>query len=199
MNWKTLKFEQYMVRQAFKQGMIGDFLKHRYAVAPRILKLNKVLEKPINNNNFSIHVLTCHRDLIILLWSIASFYRVINTIGQLYVHSDGSLTDVDVKKIKFLFPKAIIIKPEYLYKNYIEKFNNYPNIKEYRFEKFKKFKLLLKLLDPFFISPCKKVLIIDSDLIWLKKPTEIENEINNSKSKSLMMYSKKGTGRRLGW
>ncbi len=188
-----------MVRQAFKQGMIGDFLKHRYAVAPRILKLNKVLEKPINNNNFSIHVLTCHRDLIILLWSIASFYRVINTIGQLYVHSDGSLTDVDVKKIKFLFPKAIIIKPEYLYKNYIEKFNNYPNIKEYRFEKFKKFKLLLKLLDPFFISPCKKVLIIDSDLIWLKKPTEIENEINNSKSKSLMMYSKKGTGRRLGW
>ena len=199
MNWKTLKFEQYMVRQAFKQGMIGDFLKHRYAVAPRILKLNKVLEKPINNNNFSIHVLTCHRDLIILLWSIASFYRVINTIGQLYVHSDGSLTDVDVKKIKFLFPKAIIIKPEYLYKNYIEKFNNYPNIKKYRFEKIKKFKLLLKLLDPFFISPCKKVLIIDSDLIWLKKPTEIENEINNSKSKSLMMYSKKGTGRRLGW
>lgn len=192
MNWKTLKFEQYMARQALRQGIIGDFLKYRYTVAPRILKINKVLEKPINNNDFSIHLLTCHRDLTILLWSLASFYRVINTVGQLYAHSDGSLTDVDIKKIKLFFPKAIIIKPEHLHKNYIEKFNDYPNIKKYRFEKIEKFKLLFKLLDPFFISPCKKVLIIDSDLIWLKRPTEIENEINNNKNESLMMYCKKG-------
>ena len=100
MNFKKIKLEFFYLYKSFfiyKKGFL--YLKNKYIIAPKILKLNKVFEKPVNNDNLSIHVLTSHRDFLMLLWSLASFYQVASIVGPLFIHNDGSLTAKDKRII----------------------------------------------------------------------------------------------------
>ena len=192
MDLRALKFEQYMARQALKQGMIGDFLKYRYIMAPRILKLNKSLEKPINNNDFSIHVLTCHNDLTMCLWSLASMYKAFTQIGELYIHDDGTFTEKDRKVFNKFFPSAKIIPTELVRNKYLHKLDKYPDIKNFYLEHMDEYVFLKKLIDSLLVSNKKFHLNLDCDMLWFKQPKEIEQELISDNPKSFMMHQKKG-------
>src|SRR3989338_7135123 len=74
-NFKKLKLEIFYLQAAFRQYRQGpDYLRHRYFFARKILNLRKIFQNPINYNNLSIHFLSCHRDLIPFIWSLASFF-----------------------------------------------------------------------------------------------------------------------------
>lgn len=154
-------------------------------MAPKILRANKIFEKPINNPNLSIHILTCHKDLIICLWSLASFYQVATEIGQLYIHNDGTLTIKDGNILKKIFPSARIIEPQSINQEN-NLFQQYPWLKKFRFE-IPNYFLIKKLIDPYLISDKKNILIIDSDLLWFKEPTKINEEIKDNCLNSLMV------------
>ena len=192
MNLKKLKLELFYIRKAFLKYKKGfKYLANKYFLTPEILKLNKILEKPINSNDLSVHVLTSHRDLIMLIWALGSFYQNTETIGQLFIHSDGSITDRDKKVIKRFFPNALIIEPkEFLEKKSFE-LDKYPVINKLRKE-YPDFFLLKKLIDPYFASESKFHLIIDSDVLWFNRPLEIEEGIKAGKS--LMMQGLVGEG-----
>lgn len=186
MNLKKIKREIFYLKKAFLEYHQGwSYLKNRYFLAPKILKLNKILEKPINNHDLSIHVLTGQRDLILLIWALASFYNVAENIGQLYVHSDGSLSDYDIKLLNKFFPSAKIIDPNIFVKEYASQLDQYPIIKKFR-TNYPDFFLVKKLIDPYFVSNRPKRLIIDSDLLWFKTPKIIDQSISGE-SRSLMM------------
>ncbi len=192
MKFRIIKLELFYLRKAFfgyKKGF--RYLFNKYFLAPEILKIKKVLEKPINRDDLSIHILTSHHDLIILIWSLATFYQVTETVGQLYIHSDGSLTANDKSLIKKFFPNALIVEPQELLGKYLSELEKYPIIKKFRTQ-YPEFLLLKKLIDPYFVSDRKLHLIIDSDLLWFRKPSEIENEINNLSPLSLMITGKVG-------
>jgi len=162
----NLKLELFYLRKAcFEYHAPFKYLYNKYLIAPRILKTNKILDQPINHQDLSVHILTCHRDLVMFIWSLASFYKNMNIIGQLYIHSDGSLTQKDKSILNKLFPSAKII----------EKKSDYQYL------------LLQKLFDPYYLSDKKIHLIIDSDLLWFKNSKEIEGEIKNNAQNSLMM------------
>jgi len=192
MNFKKLKLELFYIRKAFLKYKEGfKYLANKYFLAPKILKLNKILEKPINNDDLSIHVLTSYRDLIMLIWALGSFYQTAETIGQLFIHSDGSLTDSDKKIIKRFFPSAIVVEPkDFLAEKFFE-LEKYPALKKIR-TGYPDFFLLKKLIDPYFVSEKKVHLIIDSDLLWFNQPTEIEEGIKEGKS--LMIQGLVGEG-----
>jgi len=181
---RQLKLEFFYLRRAFfEYKKLGRYLYNRFFLAPQILKSDKIFEKPINNSDLSIHLLTCHRDLIMTIWSLKSFYKVAREVGQLYVHDDDSLTAKDKKIINKFFPKAIIVEPrEVLKKNYLAQ---YPLMKKFRENE--DYFLLKKIIDTYFLSDKRIHLIIDSDLLWFETPEEVMAEIKNDCQNSLMM------------
>jgi hypothetical protein len=185
MNIKNLKLEFFYLRKAlFEHHKFWKYIYNKYVLALKILKLNKIFEKPINNDNLSIHILTCHKDVIMTLWSLSSFYEKSELSGELYLHDDGSLNEKDKNIFKRFFPNAKILGIDEIKKgNYLQ---NYTIMKKFRLES-KKYFLLKKIIDTYFLSDKNIHLIIDSDLIWFEKSQELIQEIEKGCENSLMM------------
>ena len=187
MNLRKLKLELFYLRKAFFQYKSGfKYIYNKYFFAPRVLKINKPLEKPINNSDLSVHILTCHKDLIMTIWSLASFYSNMDVVGELFIHNDGSLNQNDQNILKKFFPSSQIINPKHLFENHNTELEKYPIIKKFRSELTNYF-LLKKLIDPYFVSNKKFHLIIDSDLLWFLSPKDISTNIAEDCRWSLMM------------
>ena len=154
---------QFQEKAFFEYHQGFKYVKNRYFLAKKILKVKKSFEKPINNQDLSVHVLTGHRDLVMLVWALASYYLVSQAIGQLYIHSDGTLDKGDKKIIKKFFPSAQVVEPAEFLEKFDSELMNYPLVKKYRTQ-YPQFFLLKKLLDPYFYSTKRLRLIIDSDL-----------------------------------
>jgi hypothetical protein len=182
MKVKDIKLELFYFRKAlFQYKRPFKYLKNKYSLAPRILSQEEIFEKPINQPDLSMHVLTRQRDLIMLIWSLTSFYKLAGISGELYIHSDGSLGSYDKGILYKFFPSAKIIEPQYLLKRHMHQLAQFLQLRKFR-ENYSKFILLLKLIDPYFISDKPRHLIIDSDLVWFKKPVIIQENIKTSKS-----------------
>jgi hypothetical protein len=185
MNIKNLKLEFFYLRKAFFEYHHGfKYLYNRYFLAPKILKGNKVLEKPINNENLSLHILTHHQGLIMTLWSLVGFYDKSGITGKLFIHDDGTLTEKDKDIFKKFFPAVRIVAGEEIIEK--ESFENYPFIKKFRVEDKKNF-LLKKIIDTYFLSDKEMRLIIDADLLWFRSAEELLSEMENGCQNSLMM------------
>ena len=183
--FKKIKLEFFYLRKAFFEYRQGwSYIYYKYIVAPQILKSNQVLEKPINQPDLSIHILTCHRDLVMTIWSLASFYFKTGISGELIIHNDGSLTETDKKYLKKFFPSAKVLETANFLRDYADKIDQYPILKKFR-STYTNFSFK-KLVDPYFVSDKKFRLIVDSDLIWYGPPTEIKDQITDSSNKSLM-------------
>jgi hypothetical protein len=191
--FKKAKLEFFYWRKCiFEYRNFWKYIYSRYFLAKRILRHKGVLEKPINNPDLSIHILTCHRDFIMSLWSLASFYQLSGISGQLHVHNDGSLTQKDKNNFKKLFPNCIFIEQEDIDPK-IHRLNNHLEVKKNRTEKADSYFLLKKLIDPFLVSDKNNILVIDSDLIWLKNSFEIQEELQKDSQNSLATANNKLT------
>jgi hypothetical protein len=183
---KRLKSELFYIRNTFfiyKKG--PAYIRNRFFLARRIIKRKRPIEKGQTDADLSIHILTCHNDLIMTLWSLASFFEQTESIGMLYVHDDGSLTSRDKRLLKRFFPSSILVGPEDVLREYGKKLSEWPVLREFR-EKYVSFFSFKKIIDPFIVSDREKHLILDSDLLWFEPLSEIENAIRNGCCRSLM-------------
>jgi len=187
MNFQTLKKELFYTRKAFftfRQGF--KYLRGKYKLAPKIILVNQPLEKPVTNTNLAIHLLSSHSDLVMLCWSLFSFYTNFQIVGKVYIHDDGTFTNRDYKVLTRLFPGAKILDTEKFLANHQDEISKYPSILEYRARQTSMI-LRKKLIDPYFVGDESWKLILDSDVLWFKHPEEIEGAINSMQSKSYMM------------
>lgn len=188
MNFKTVKLEFFYWRKAFFQyHRFWDYIYSKYFLARKILKLERILEQPVNQSDFSIHILTCHRDLCMIIWALASFYSVTKVVGQLFIHNDGTLNNKDQFILKKFFPNSIIVDAKDFQKNFSNKLKPYPVLEKFRYS-FPHFSFK-KIIDPFFVSDKKIHLIIDSDILWFRRPVELEENILSDSKSSLMQLN----------
>ena len=182
MSIKRLKKEIFYLRKAFfEYGNGFAYLYKKYFLAQKIYHKHSI-EKPVNNHNLSLHVLTGKSDFTMLLWSLHSFYQQMSEIGQLYIHNDGTLTPRNFGLLKKYLPSAKIVQPD----DVLRLIEKHEVIQRFRTQ-FPKYFLLKKIIDTFFISDASMHLIIDSDLYWFAQPTELEQEIKNGAAHSLAM------------
>lgn len=164
-----------------------SYLFNRFFVKLKIRKRTEPLDKVASSSEFSIHFLCGHKYIDLLLWSLFSWYRVVPYSGQVYIHDDGSFKDSDRKIIAKLLPAAKIVDYNWAKKQIESWLGNYPNILDFR-KADNKYVFAIKLVDPFFVSPCSQVLVIDVDVLWFKRPDEILNLL--AVSQSFMMQGK---------
>lgn len=167
------KEARYIWRAFFVYGRGLVYLKNRYIVGPRI-KHKGVVDRPVETEEYSIHILCSHRDLLMLLWSLASWYKVLpkGMAGQVYVHEDGSFTTEDLKTIHRLLPSAQIVVAKHMDEQCSSSWlNDFPKIREMRLRSH--IPLMRKLIDPYFTGDAPYHIIMDTDILWFKNPEEI--------------------------
>ncbi len=175
----------YFRKSLLEYKRFWAYVYYKYIFSKKILKQDKVLEKPVNNPNLSVHVLTCHWDFKMFFWSLSSYYKSFETIGQLFIHNDGTLSVKEVDLIKKFFPSSKIIDARTFDKEFSFKLDQYPVFRDIRAKNFDFFSFK-KIIDPFLASDKDMCLIFDTDILWFKKPTELEEQIQNGCEKSFM-------------
>lgn len=183
-----LKKEVFYFRKAFFEYRAGwRYFYNKFFLAPEILRSKKIFHSQGSHPQpaVSIHVLTGKSDLVMCLWSLASFFERSSIKGELFIHSDGSLLTRDEKAVKKLFPFARIVSESQALNRAAVKFRSYPGILNLRQNS--NFVLLKKLLDPLAVSNSPVRLVIDSDLVWFKKPEELEAALRDGVPYPLMM------------
>lgn len=187
-------YEIKLIAKAFLKYRMGfRYLYYRFWVAPQIISVRHI-ERPVTHPALSMHMLFGTRDFYLALWSLASFYRVSTVRGALYLHSDGSLTDEHRIVLARLFPSAVYVDARTILKDHADFFAAHPDLREFR-ETYTKFQSK-KLLDPYLASSAPYRLILDSDMLWFKDPTELKDAVDAGVSRAVMMSDRTGQGGR---
>lgn len=143
------------------------------------LKLLKKLSPYYNNeitDDLEIHILCSKMDLYMCAWALRSFLYYSELNPKIIIYNDGSIEKkyADLLESKFnnltvLKIPDIIGEPDIIDK-YIKK--GHP--------------LMKKLIGPFYTAKADNVIVMDSDVLFFKKPQEIIDFIDQDKVKSLV-------------
>lgn len=112
----------------------------------------------------------CHDRLDMFICSAASLMFHLKKSYPIYIVSDGSLTSKDVLLLKKLF--TVIIESEKSREAKYKKLSlQYPHFVKYRLDRLNQVTKLK--YDAYLLSPFSKILYMDLDILFLKRPLEI--------------------------
>jgi len=133
------------------------------------------------NSEYEIHILTCKKDALCALWSLKTFFHYSGLKTRLVIHDDGTLTDDVIQIFLSHFSGCDIIRKRDAAINMRQYLRDFEYCSRFRFGQKKDAKVSLKLFDFFFFSRTKRILSIDSDILFFSKPTEIVQNMTNNK------------------
>ncbi len=172
---------RYLYRASFHYRKPWAYLDGRFGLGPEILKLTRPISNSTINNAYSIHLMCGHRDLVMLLWSMASWYWVTSgDSGRVYIHGDGTFTAADKQILARILPQAVIVPYEEIGKKVVAALSGrFPAAYHYRKLSLtdRRYIFNLKLVDPFFASDNDVKLILDADLLWFSRPQELLQDL----------------------
>lgn len=181
--WRKLGFAKAVnsvsrLRTQTVKGALKMYLaKRRY--------LTKILEaKPIpaGEGAIEVHMLLHHKRIYEGLWALYSFAYFCAQPCRIVVHSDGSLTDLDVGLLNRLFPQCKVIDRETADSVVMSYFRREGLVECAQLRT--KFVHTLKLFDPFFFLENSSFILIDSDVLFFSCPQELINGIEATKDTS---------------
>jgi hypothetical protein len=159
-------------RQTFEHGIRTAY--YRDIVRHRITSTKPVQD--LTDTTCEIHVLTSSDDWVNLLWALKSFYWASGQKYALCIHGDGSLEDDHRATLREHFPDARLIEREAADARVIPSLDDYPNAKAFRQENH----LAPKLFDFQAYLKSDQMLLLDSDVLFFDKPTELLRRIEGS-------------------
>lgn len=159
----------------YQQGNL--FLYYRFWVNAQLRRLTKVLSKPVNTKEYTLHILSGHRDVNQLIWALASWYQATSEAPLVYIHDDGTFTARDVQLIRKFFPESVIVDYQTATNAMPAWLQDFPLSWKLRMES--GIPYALKVFDPYFISPGQNVMMLDTDILWFRQPTDLVHAIYN--------------------
>lgn len=130
--------------------------------------------------DLEIHTLVCKRDMPMALNNFKSLQKFEEFSGvPVFLHDDGSLDELD-REILSEIGNASVIGRDYADSEIRKHIGDYPNCMSYRLGKgdinlWHK----IKLFDYIFFSKTKKILGMDADLLFMKKPHDAIEKIRS--------------------
>lgn len=124
-----------------------------------------------DGTDFEVHMLTCHRDLLDALWCLKTFCHFSDTRPVIVIHDDGTLLASDVETLLQHFPGCRIIRRAEADAELTEYLSAYPHCLRFRLRP--DFYCALKLFDVFHFARADKLLLLDSDVFFFRRPVEL--------------------------
>jgi len=134
-----------------------------------------------NFEELEIHTLICNRDVLLAINNFKSLQKFDEFKNvPVYLHDDGSLTKSDISLLDNI-KNVILIDRKEADKEIEQHIKDYPNCMSYRLGK-NPINLWhkIKTFDYYYFSKSKKILGLDTDLLFMKKPENIINLINSN-------------------
>lgn len=137
-----------------------------------------------------VHTIT-GRDyhLFFYILAVKSLLRFYNDIA-IVVHDDGSLTNKDTMLLENHIRGIKIIEKRIADKKIAGILKRFPNSSKYRSSYFNS----MQLFDYTFFSKTDKILSLDSDTLFLRKPNQLIEWISNDKKEIIWCYEQKALG-----
>lgn len=190
--FKNLKEELFFIKETVRYGYgIGGALKY---LKNKFFYAGKIFDKKIPEchtvDDFEIHMLCRKKDAAMLAWSLMSFINQTGICPRVVVHEDGSFDKKTILKLEHKFPGLEVLRLE----KASQMIDNIPGLSEKLLEHRKRgHKLIYKLVDILLLSHAKKVMVLDSDVLFFKKPSEILEFINGKSPYEALISCHDGT------
>lgn len=159
-------------RQKYEHGLQTAYL--RDTVRFQILNTKPIAQTL--DRTCEIHVLTCARDWLNLLWTLKTFYHYSKRHYALCIHDDGSLTERDRAILQQHFPNARIINRPSADAQVLAELATYPRCLEFR----KTNHLSPKVFDFVSYLESDRMLLLDSDVLFFQTPTDLIDRIEDT-------------------
>lgn len=130
-----------------------------------------------------IHTLTGHRHLYMYLAAIKSFLRFCEDVA-VAVHDDGTLSNKDRILLKTHIEGIKIIGKNFADRKINKFLKDLPNSRKYRARHI----ILMQLLDCMFFSERVKIINLDSDSLFLRKPDKLIEWIFKENNEIISIY-----------
>jgi lipopolysaccharide biosynthesis glycosyltransferase len=188
-------------------GLLRDFLPWRaraYLDRQELESLRRQCDKLIegtspyaadgDGSEFEVHSLLGSRHVGMCLWSIKSFLHHAQRPFSIVLHDDGSLSLHDIEKLKRHLPGVRVIRKvdaDELIKPIV---SSWKAVEAYRFgtlgntDYSRKMSIFsLKLLDFNLLTAASRILVLDTDVLFFREPSELLDWVDK-KSGSQCMY-----------
>lgn len=174
---KIIKDELFFIKETLRYGYgwkgVLKYLINKFWSSKTIYNLKLPNYKLVDD--IEIHTLCQRKDSNILAWSLTSFINQSGICPKIVVHDDGSFDRDTANKLEYKFPELKVL--------FLKKANEFisnmtdlsPKLLEHRN---RGHKLIYKLIDIFLLSRSKKVMVLDSDVLFFNRPEEILKFIN---------------------
>jgi hypothetical protein len=160
------------IRQKYEHGLGTAY--YRDTVRSRILETKPIAQTL--DRTCEIHVLTCAKDWLNLMWTLKTFYHYSNRHYALCIHDDGTLTQSDRATFQHHFPDARIIDRPSADTRVLAELANHPRCLEFR----KNNHLAPKVFDFASYLESDRMLLLDSDILFFQEPGILLQRIENS-------------------
>ena len=167
--------------------MIGRLLYHShkkfghglYTAWQRDVTRWRILKTPplhgLADSTCEIHVLTCDRDWLDLIWCLKSFFAVCDFRFRVCIHEDGSVPANGIAALQHHFPDARVIRRSKADEIVGRKLRNYPRCQALRNTNV----LSLKVFDFAAFLELDRLLLLDFDVLFFERPTILLERITD--------------------
>lgn len=172
--WKNQKLHHEVIDLMKSVGFTMIFETGNELQSDTIWVNNKIFEKH-NIDKFKdveIHMLICKKDLLLAINNFKSLQKFDEFAAMpVFLHDDGSLNDDDVELLNGVVKNINVIRRSDADKEIIQYISEYSNCVNYRLVK-NNINLWhkIKLFDYYYFSKTKKILGLDTDLLFMRKP-----------------------------
>ena len=166
-NWRRITPGALLLRFRQKYGHGVRTAYYRDVVRPRILQTSPIGETA--DKTCEIHVLTSAQDWLNLIWTLKSFYVASGRKYALCVHDDGTLASEHFEEFEKQFPDARVMSRSKADAEVLSSLALFPRCLAFR----KANHLAPKVFDfPFYLQG-DRMLLLDSDVLFFREPTEL--------------------------
>jgi hypothetical protein len=161
----------YRFRRKYGHGLRVAY--YRDVVRPRILQTPPV--HGLTDGRCEIHVLTSRQDWLNLIWTLKSFYAASRQKYELCIHDDGSLDEPARSGLSKHFPSARIIDRDAADREVLPTLEDFPRCRSFRESNH----LAPKLFDFRHYLRSDRMLLLDSDVLFFRRPDELLRRIED--------------------
>ncbi len=195
-------YVNFILRRTFRELfhllliIIGSFKKITDETITTLQRINIwhliLRSKPLKQNDadFDVEIISIvsHNDLILYLCMIKTFYFFSNITPQTTVLDDGTLSKIDINILNHFIPFIKVVSSDTANIIVANKFNKnkYPSALFLRNNSI----YLKKKIDIPLICSKPRLLILDSDLLFYRKPKEIMDWIKKLKNGDGVIFMK---------
>lgn len=148
---------------------IVKYYKSKYSDIRRVVKLPPIKVSPQSPELPELHVLTCNSDYYMSISSIYSWYRTTGKYLPLVIHDDGTLNRHQKENYRRIFQGCRIVDRKQADHEIERAFFSEPWLLKWR----SSLTLSLKFIDMPYYAVSNRVLILDSDAYFFKKPVHV--------------------------